>query len=203
MKKIAALLLALAAMLQAETPTMTTETATLGGGCFWCLEAIYESQPGILAVTSGYAGGHTENPTYEEVCTGRTGHAEVVRIEFDPTKTSYEKILDLFWEAHDPTTQNRQGADVGTQYRSIVLTENEEQARKAHASKDAAQVKFSAPIVTEIVALKKFYPAEAHHQNFSQRNPSHPYNRAVIKPKLKKLCPAGEKATTSTHVISP
>lgn len=203
MIKIAALLLALATMLQAETQLMTTETATLGGGCFWCLEAIYEHQPGILAVTSGYAGGHTENPTYEEVCTGRTGHAEVVRIEFDPAKTSYEKILDLFWEAHDPTTRNRQGADVGTQYRSIILTENEEQARKAYASKDAAQAKFSSPIVTDIVLLKKFYPAEAHHQNFSQRNPSHPYNRAVIKPKLERFCPASEKATTSTHAIFP
>ncbi len=181
-----ALLLA-AASLHAEPPALKTETATLGGGCFWCVEAVYERVPGILSVTSGYAGGTTVNPTYEQVCTGKTGHAEVVQIEFDPAKISYEKITDLFWDAHDPTTLNRQGADTGTQYRSIILTESGEQALIARESKDRAQSKFQSPIVTEIVPLEKFYPAEGYHQDFSRNNPAHPYNLAVIRPKLQKL----------------
>ncbi|MBE2179431.1 MAG: peptide-methionine (S)-S-oxide reductase MsrA [Chthoniobacterales bacterium] len=166
---------------------MNTQTATLGGGCFWCVEAVYERLPGVLSVTSGYAGGHTPNPTYEQVCSGDTGHAEVVRIEFDPATVSYGKLIDLFWDAHDPTTLNRQGADTGTQYRSIILTENDEQARIARESKDRAQSKFKSPIVTEIVPLDKFHPAEQKHQNFYRQNPSHPYNQAVIAPKLRKL----------------
>lgn len=166
---------------------MKTQTATLGGGCFWCVEAVFERIPGILAVTSGYAGGQTENPTYDDICTGRTGHAEVVQIEFDPEKVSYDKIVDLFWDAHDPTTLNRQGADVGTQYRSIILTENNDQERIAKESLTRAQSRFSSPIVTEIVPLKKFYPAEDYHQDFASRAPSHPYVRAVIAPKLEKL----------------
>lgn len=166
---------------------MKTQTATLGGGCFWCVEAVFERLPGILAVTSGYAGGQTENPTYDDICTGRTGHAEVVQIEFDPEKISYDKIVDLFWDAHDPTTLNRQGADVGTQYRSIILTEDNEQERLARESLARAQSRFSSPIVTEIVPLEKFYPAEDYHQDFARRAPNHPYVRAVIDPKLKKL----------------
>ncbi|MFZ4483088.1 MAG: peptide-methionine (S)-S-oxide reductase MsrA [Chthoniobacterales bacterium] len=166
---------------------MKTQTATLGGGCFWCVEAVYERIPGIISVTSGYAGGQTENPTYEQVCSGRTGHAEVVQIAFDPEKVSYEKIIDLFWDAHDPTTLNRQGADRGTQYRSIILTADDEQARLARQSKERAQSSFKAPLVTEIVPLTKFYPAEDHHQNFYRDNPMHPYNQAVIRPKLEKL----------------
>lgn len=185
--KAAAALLFLAAAVHADAQTMKTETATLGGGCFWCVEAVYERLPGILSVTSGYAGGQTENPTYEDVCSGTTGHAEVVQIEYDPEKISYEKIIDLFWEAHDPTTLNRQGADVGTQYRSIILTAGDEQARLARESRDRAQAGCKSPIVTEIVPLEKFYPAEEHHQDFYRENPDHPYNRAVIRPKLEKL----------------
>ena len=178
--------------LQADPEPMQTETATLGGGCFWCVEAVYERLPGIISVVSGYAGGQTENPTYEEIGTGKTGHAEVVQIEYDPAKISYEKIIDLFWEAHDPTTLNRQGADTGPQYRSIILTENDDQMRIANESKTRAQSKSKSPIVTEIVLLTKFYPAEDYHQDFYRENPMHPYNQAVIRPKLKKL---DEKAT--------
>jgi peptide-methionine (S)-S-oxide reductase len=166
---------------------MKTEKATLGGGCFWCVEAVYERLPGILSVTSGYAGGQTENPTYEQIGTGKTGHAEVVQIEYDPDKISYEKIIDLFWDAHDPTTLNRQGADVGTQYRSIILTANDDEARIAKESRDRAQTKSRSPIVTEIVPLEKFYPAEDYHQDFYRENPMHPYNMAVTRPKLKKF----------------
>jgi peptide-methionine (S)-S-oxide reductase len=187
MKTSAALFLLLAVALKAEDTSMNTQKATLGGGCFWCVEAVYERLPGIISVTSGYAGGRTENPTYEEVCSGETGHAEVVQIEYDPAKISYEKIVDLFWDAHDPTTLNRQGADVGTQYRSIILTQNEEEARIAKESKDRAQGKLKSPIVTEIAPLKTFYPAEDHHQDFYRENPMHPYNMAVIRPKLEKL----------------
>jgi peptide-methionine (S)-S-oxide reductase len=189
---ITALLLFLAASLHAESEPMKTEKATLGGGCFWCVEAVYERLPGILSVTSGYAGGQTENPTYEQIGTGKTGHAEVVQIEYDPEKISYQKIIDLFWDAHDPTTLNRQGADVGTQYRSIILTANDDEARIAKESRDRAQGEFKSPIVTEIVPLEKFYPAEDYHQDFYRENPMHPYNMAVIRPKLQKL---DEKAT--------
>ena len=182
----------LTATLQAESEPMKTETATLGGGCFWCVEAVYERLPGILSVVSGYAGGQTENPTYEQIGTGKTGHAEVVQIAYDPSKISYEKIIDLFWDAHDPTTLNRQGADVGTQYRSIILTASDDEARIAKESRDRAQNNFKSPIVTEIVPLTKFYSAEDYHQDFYRENPMHPYNLAVIRPKLKKL---DEKAT--------
>jgi peptide-methionine (S)-S-oxide reductase len=187
---VAALCIALllpAFLAHAENEPMKTEKATLGGGCFWCVEAVYERLPGILSVVSGYAGGETENPTYEDICTGKTGHAEVVQIEYDPAKISYEKIIDLFWDAHDPTTLNRQGNDVGTQYRSIILTASEDEARLARESKDRAQPKFNSPIVTEIVPLEKFYPAEDYHQDFYRENPMHPYNIAVIRPKLQKL----------------
>ena len=177
----------LTAGLFAESEPMKTDKATLGGGCFWCVEAVYERMPGILSVTSGYAGGQTENPTYEDICTGKTGHAEEVQIEYDPEKISYAKIIDLFWDAHDPTTLNRQGADVGTQYRSIILTANDDEARLAKESRDRAQGKFKSPIVTEIVPLGKFYPAEDYHQDFYSENPMHPYNLAVIRPKLQKL----------------
>ena len=188
-----ALLLAVAT-LHAESEPMKTETAILGGGCFWCVEAVYERMPGIISVTSGYAGGQTDNPTYEDICTGKTGHAEVVKIEYDPEKISYDKIIDLFWDAHDPTTLNRQGADVGTQYRSIILTANDDEARIAKESKERAQAKFKSPIVTEIVPLEKFYPAEDHHQDFYRENPMHPYNMAVIRPKLEKLDAKAEES---------
>jgi len=184
--RLVALFLAVATV-RAEPEPVKTEKAILGGGCFWCVEAVYERMPGIVSVTSGYAGGQKENPTYEDICTGKTGHAEVVQIEYDPDKISYEKIIDLFWDAHDPTTLNRQGADVGTQYRSIILTGSDEEARIANKSKERAQSGFKSPIVTEIVPLTKFYPAEDYHQDFYRENPMHPYNMAVIRPKLEKL----------------
>ena len=163
------------------------ETATLGGGCFWCVEAVYERLPGVISVTSGYAGGHTENPTYKQVCTGTTGHAEVTQIVFDNTKTSFAKILDVFWQAHDPTTLNRQGADEGTQYRSVIFYHDEQQKLIAEKSKQAAQANFPSPIVTEIVPFKKFYPAEDYHQGYYDANGNQPYCRYVIQPKIEKL----------------
>jgi peptide-methionine (S)-S-oxide reductase len=169
------------------TTSPPTQLATLGGGCFWCLEAVFERVDGIKSVTSGYAGGTLENPSYKDVCGGQTGHAEVIQIEFDPARISYEKILDLFWESHDPTTLNRQGPDAGTQYRSIILFHDEAQKIAAEKSKKAVASRFSAPIVTEIVALKKFYAAEAYHQDYFRNNPKDAYCVMVISPKLKKL----------------
>ena len=166
---------------------MNDERAVLGGGCFWCVEAVYQSQPGIKSVLSGYAAGKNPNPTYEDVCKGNSGHAEVVEIAFDPAVISYEKIIELFWDAHDPTTLNRQGADEGTQYRSIIIAQNAAQREAAEKSKAAAQSKFRSPIVTEIVDFTEFFPAEDYHQDFSERNPGHPYVRAVIDPKLRKI----------------
>ena len=167
-------LAATAAVAQTKTPmnnaTNKTALATFGGGCYWCTEAIYQMIPGVKSVSSGFAGGTRENPTYEEVCTGTTGHAEVIQIEYDPKKVSYEKILDTFWEAHDPTTLNRQGHDSGTQYRSIILFHNEEQRVAAEKSKHEASEKFGAPVVTEIVALREFYPAEEYHQKYYQKH---------------------------------
>jgi len=162
-------------------------TAVLGGGCFWCMEAVYKDIPGIHSVESGYAAGSVPTPSYEEVCTGRTGHAEVVRITYDPRIISYRQIVDLFWKAHDPTTLNRQGADTGTQYRSIILHHSEDEKLQAEASRAAAAADFSRPIVTAIQPIDIFYPAERHHQNFYAANPAHPYNAAVIRPKLDKL----------------
>lgn len=161
--------------------------ATLGGGCFWCLEAVYQTVPGVQGVVSGYAGGNTASPSYEDVCRGETGHAEVVQITFDPEVISYGKIVDLFWMAHDPTTKNRQGADRGTQYRSIILYSTEEEREMAENSRNAARTKFSDPIVTEVVPLERFYPAEANHQDFYESNPYHPYNQAVTKLKVEKF----------------
>jgi peptide-methionine (S)-S-oxide reductase len=163
------------------------ETADFGGGCFWCLEAVFERLPGVLSVFSGYAGGRTENPTYRDVCAGTTGHAEVTRIEFDPAKISYEKLLEVFWQAHDPTTLNRQGADEGTQYRSIILYRDEKQKAAAEKSKLTAQLNFSNPIVTEIVPMAKFYKAEEYHQQYFDNNSHAPYCQVVIAPKLEKL----------------
>jgi peptide-methionine (S)-S-oxide reductase len=167
--------------------TGRTEVATLGGGCFWCMDAVFKMLPGVKFITSGYAGGHTENPTYEQVSTGGTGHAEVIQIEFAPQKISYDKLLYYFWEAHDPTTLNRQGADTGTQYRSIILYQTGKQKLLAEKSKLEAQKKFNSPIVTEIVPLKKFYRGEAHHQDYYENNPEQPYSRAVIRPKVLKI----------------
>ena len=164
-----------------------TEVATLGGGCFWCIEAVFQKLPGVQSVTSGYAGGHKANPTYEEVCTGQTGHAEVAQIKFDPQKISYEKLLDVFWDAHDPTTLNRQGHDHGTQYRSIILYQTEAQRVAAEQSKKAAAKRFKDPIVTEIQPLQAFYAAENYHQNYFRNNGNAPYCRLVIRPKVEKL----------------
>jgi len=171
-----------------------TESADLGGGCFWCMEAVYDRLPGVVSVTSGFAGGTTENPTYEEVCSETTGHAEVVEIVFDPAKISYAKLLEVFWQAHDPTTLNRQGADEGTSYRSIILYRDEKQKLIAEKSKLEAQKTYSRPIVTEVAPLKKFYKAEGYHQQYYDNNSSQGYCQVVIAPKLKKL----EK----NHVIS-
>jgi peptide-methionine (S)-S-oxide reductase len=167
--------------------TNHAEFATLGGGCFWCLDAVFQRIPGVIAITSGYAGGSTENPTYQQVCTGATGHAEVVQISYDPARLSYEKLLDFFWDAHDPTTPNRQGADEGPQYRSIILYSSEAQKAAAEKSKAQAQKKFTSPIVTEIVPLKKFFKAEDYHQDYYDHNPGQPYCRVVIRPKVEKI----------------
>lgn len=170
-----------------NTPTHTTELATFGGGCFWCTEAMFQTLQGVKSVTSGYAGGKPANPTYEEVCSGTTGHAEVIQVAFDPQQVSFEQLVDVFWDAHDPTTLNAQGPDHGTQYRSIILYASEAQKTAAEASKKKAAAKFSRPIVTEIVPLTKFYPAEAYHQNYFRDNGNAPYCAAVIRPKLEKF----------------
>lgn len=167
--------------------TNNIEHAYLGGGCFWCIEAVYERIPGVTAAVSGYAGGHAANPTYEEVCTGRTGHAEVVRVDFDPAQISYDEILTKFFAVHDPTTMNRQGADVGEQYRSVVFYTDEAQKTAAGKAKAAAQKEWSKPIVTQVVPLEKFWEAEEYHQDFFAKNPNQGYCRAVIRPKIDKL----------------
>jgi peptide-methionine (S)-S-oxide reductase len=163
------------------------ETATFGGGCFWCAEAVFQRIPGVKSVVSGFAGGTTPNPSYEDVCTGSTGHAEVVQIKFDPSVITYGKLLEIFWEAHDPTTLNRQGNDAGTQYRSIILYGNEAQKEAAEKSKKEAATHYSSPIVTQIVPLKDFYSAEKYHQNYYNLHPNQGYCQFVIGPKLRKL----------------
>lgn len=162
------------------------EQTTIGGGCFWCLEAVYQLVDGVKSVTSGYAGGHKKNPTYKEVCDETTGHAEVVQIEFDPNIISLEKILDIFWTVHDPTTLNRQGNDQGTQYRSIIFYHNDLQKQIAESSKTSAAANWKNPIVTEIVPLEIFYPAEDYHQNYFRNNPYNSYCAYVVKPKVEK-----------------
>jgi peptide-methionine (S)-S-oxide reductase len=169
--------------------TAPTETATFAGGCFWCIEEIFRQQPGVLKVVSGYTGGETKNPTYREVCAGDTGHAEAIQITFDPQKIAYADLLAVFWKAHDPTQLNRQGADVGTQYRSAIFTHSEAQAAAAQADKAAENDsgRHARPLVTEIVPTGTFYPAEDYHQEYYRNNRRAPYCRAVIQPKLKKL----------------
>ena len=164
------------------------ETATLSAGCYWCVEAVYERLDGIHSVTSGFIGGHVANPSYEQVCSGSTGHAEAVHIIFDPKKISFEQILDWFWRLHDPTTLNQQGADIGTHYRSGIFYHNEDQKRLATASRNRAQENFPRPIVTEITKATTFYPAKVSHQDYYRIiGEKNPYCRAVITPKLKKL----------------
>ena len=174
------------------TETQTSkqlETATLAGGCFWCLEAVYTEIAGVESVKSGYAGGHTVNPTYEAVCSGRTGHAEVVRVTFDSAVLSFENLLEVFFVIHDPTTLNRQGQDVGTQYRSAIFYESPEQEESAESAvaELTAQKAFDRPIVTEVVPLEAFYPAEALHDDYYLRNTSQPYCRMVVWPKIAKF----------------
>lgn len=170
-----------------NTNNMGLETATFAGGCFWCTEAVFENIDGVKSVVSGYMGGETIDPTYEEICKGDTGHAEVIQLEFDPSVVSFEELVDVFWQAHDPTTLNRQGADIGTQYRSVIFYHSEEQKQTAAVSLARAQADFKDPIVTEITEAGKFYKAEGYHQDFYSNNKSYPYCRVVITPKLKKL----------------
>jgi len=164
-----------------------TQMATFGAGCYWCVEAVLEQLDGVLDVTSGFMGGTVENPTYREVCGGDTGHAEVVQVTFDPKVISYDDLLAWFWRLHDPTTLNRQGADVGTQYRSAIFTHSEAQQKAALASKAAAQKGFRDPIVTEIVPAGPYYQAEGYHQDYYRQNKEQGYCRMVIAPKLGKL----------------
>ena len=165
------------------------ETVTLGGGCFWCVEAVYQELEGVISVTSGYAGGTVDNPTYEQICSGRTGHAEVAQIQFDPARTSFEKILSVFFQTHDPTTLNRQGNDSGTQYRSVIFTHDAKQLETATRLKKEldASGAWDDPIVTEITPLPKFWKAEKYHQNYYRDNPEQGYCRFVIAPKLDKF----------------
>ncbi|HEX9829723.1 MAG TPA: peptide-methionine (S)-S-oxide reductase MsrA [Bacteroidota bacterium] len=163
------------------------EKATFGAGCFWCVEAVFERLGGVKSVVAGYAGGTKANPTYEEVCTGNTGHAEVAQITYDPAVIKFETLLEWLWKSHDPTTLNRQGADAGTQYRSVIFYHDDAQKTVAEKSKTAAQAMFKDPIVTEIQPLTKFYEAENYHQDYYKNNQNAPYCTFVIKPKLKKL----------------
>ncbi len=177
-----------------NTETMTTEDqnfeyATLGGGCFWCIEAVFEELKGVESAVSGYSGGKVKNPSYREVTSGRTGHAEVVQIKYDPEKISYNQILEVFFHLHDPTTLNRQGADVGTQYRSVIFYHNNQQeqiARRVYEEIDSSDL-WNDPLVTEIKPLEEFYVAEDYHQDYFENNPNQPYCTFVIGPKMSKL----------------
>lgn len=175
-----------------STPTETThkiETATFGAGCYWCTEAQFQQLQGVEKVESGFSGGHVDNPTYKEVCDGTTGHAEVCNISYDPSLISYDELLAAFWTCHDPTTLNRQGNDVGTQYRSAIFFHNAEQKQKAEAYKKQLndEKAWSSPVVTEIVPFKRFYKAEDYHQNYYNANGSQPYCTFVVKPKVDKF----------------
>jgi peptide-methionine (S)-S-oxide reductase len=176
----------------ASEKSSETQRITFGGGCFWCMEAVFQRLKGVKTVASGFAGGEAPNPTYREVCTGETGHAEVVQLTFDPKEVSFETLLHVFWAAHDPTTLNRQGADAGTQYRSIIFYENQQQKEAAEKSKAEAQKDFRDPIVTQIVPFKAFYKAEDYHQDyFNTTGDRNPYCTVVIRPKLQKLLSKG------------
>lgn len=163
------------------------ETATLAGGCFWCLEAVFLRMKGVQSVISGYMGGHADNPSYEEVCSGETGHAEVVQVTFDPKQLSYADLLEVFFSIHDPTTLNRQGNDVGTQYRSAIFFHSPDQESAARAAIRAKASEFASPIVTQIEPATAFWPAEAYHQDYFARNPYQPYCAFVVAPKVKKF----------------
>ena len=172
-----------------KSEDVLTDTATLGTGCFWCTEAIFQQLKGVLKVTAGYSGGHVKNPTYDEVCAKNTGHAEVVQVVYDPSIITYDELLQVFWETHDPTTLNRQGNDVGPQYRSVVFYHNNQQKEKADHYKDqlAKSGSWDRQIVTAIEPFKNFYSAESYHQNYFNNNGSQPYCYFVIRPKLEKF----------------
>jgi peptide-methionine (S)-S-oxide reductase len=173
----------------ASEPRSAHEVATLGGGCFWCLEAVFEQLAGVTKVESGYSGGRTANPTYHQVCSGSTGHAEVVQVTFDPAVLSFRELLDVFFAIHDPTTRNRQGADVGTQYRSVIFTHTPQQKQIAEeriTELNAAKI-WDAPLVTEITPFETFYRAEDYHQEYFRTNPAQPYCQAVVSPKVAKF----------------
>lgn len=173
---------------QTSDQSMTTETATFGAGCFWCVEAVFQELKGVLKVESGYMGGKNADPTYREVCSGTSGHAEVARLTYDPSVISFEELLEVLWTTHDPTTLNRQGADAGTQYRSAIFYHNDDQRKKSEESKNSVATKiWDKPIVTEIVAASTFYPAEEYHQNYYANNPNAGYCQMVINPKIQKV----------------
>jgi len=172
-----------------EVTNLKTDTATLGTGCFWCTEAVFQELEGVLKVTSGYSGGHVPNPTYEQVCEKNTGHAEVVQVVYDPSKISYDELLEVFWQTHDPTSLNKQGNDIGPQYRSVIFYHNNEQRKKAEKYKADLDKSgaFNKPIVTAIEPFKNFYTAEKYHQDYYNNNGSAPYCYYVIRPKLEKF----------------
>jgi peptide-methionine (S)-S-oxide reductase len=180
--------------LRAEEKPVKPETLVLGGGCFWCLEGAFEIVPGVLNVENGYAGGRVQNPSYEQVCSGETGHAEVVRITYDPAKVGLERLFELFWKVHDPTSLNRQGADMGTQYRSIILYATEAQKKAAQEAIAKEQPLLARPIVTELVPLINFYLAEEYHQDYFQKHPNQGYCQAVVRPKVEKIKKEVERA---------
>ncbi len=200
---LAALLAMFSSANAADDKSAKTETAIVGGGCFWCTEGAYKIVPGVIKVTSGYAGGTKDNPSYEDVCTGTTGHAEVVKVEFDPSIVTYRDILDFFFDMHDPTTVTKedmmvhgkfmpkgtpyQGHDYGTQYRSVIFYETEEQKKAAEAAKAEAQTHHKDPVATEIAPAAKFWSAEGYHQDYFKNNPNQPYCSAVVAPKILKF----------------
>lgn len=175
--------------MDSEPNSQQLSRATFGGGCFWCVEAVFENMKGVKDVVSGYAGGRNANPTYQQVCTGRTGHAEVCEIHFDPREVSFEELLEVFWKTHDPTTLNRQGPDVGTQYRSVIFYHNEEQKKIAEKYRDKLNEvgAFPGKIVTEITQAPQFYVAEDYHQDYYRNNPNQGYCAAVVRPKVEKF----------------
>ena len=181
-----ALLLTMTAAVSSAAPAKL-DSLVVGGGCFWCTEAAYELLPGVKSVVSGYAGGHVPNPTYEQICTKKTGHAEVIRIDYDPAEVSLERLLDFFWQVHNPTQVGGQGNDIGPQYRSVILFVNEAQKAAAEKSRGKAALEFRDPITTEILPLEKFWEAEPYHQDYFRRNPNQGYCAYVIAPKVSKL----------------
>lgn len=189
MKFLAIMIITLLSSIHTHAQTKKLEKATFGMGCFWCSEALFQKLSGVISVRSGYEGGTVTNPSYEDVCSGTTGHAEVIEVTYDPTKIRYDELLEVFWKTHDPTTLNRQGADIGTQYRSVVFYHNDEQKQVAERyKKELNNAKaFDKPIVTAINKAQTFYPAENYHQDYFDKNKTQPYCRLVILPKMEKL----------------